>query len=647
MAKPIEVTDPSVLSQLNFGGDTPTKRNVAVTDPAVLKQLNFGPAIQETVLDPTTRTTNPDTWADWIGPALQIGGSLAVASPAMTQGASLGFVVGGPVGALVGGLGGGVLSSAAMTFGGGYAGDYIEALIEGREFNPEEALKQSIDAAETDAIFTTVLGVAPPVVKIGYNASKQITGKAGASLKEIKLIDNLQAKVKELGGSLLPVMVDAQSKVAGYVTSVANASQVTKQTVNNYIDTYGLYMGNQVEAILTSLKAGTPKNQGEALQKLILQSDIALSKIVDPLYKAIEKTSNKANVVVRASEEAKKVALEFKNKYRAVKTNKKGEQVTTVNYNNAGVAGDVKYLEEIPNDLTFWEAHLRLSQVKKTLDTVTGANLDKNRAEVIGKTIDVLKNAMDDAAEGATNAPLLKRQYQEVTDLYSSGKKVVFSTWMEKALKVEDPTKIGAMLTATGNTVGIVEIKELMKLAAKYKNKLPKGVKVKGLDENPLIGIRKGFLEATLRSGSKESIVSFKALRTKLSDPKYRETFNELFKGSAVSKKIDTLMDELTILERAESLGSGFQLSIASGEVGVLKNPSILAMFKASLPAFIANRGIKPANVDKAISMLKAANAAEARGIVLPPEFAVQLGNLIQSGVKGGIVLSGAVNMSE
>ena len=277
-------------------------------------------------------------------------------------------------------------------------------------------------------------------------------------------------------------------------------------------------------------------------------------------------------------------------------------------------------------------------------DVTGGANVDSARADVLGETADVLQRAMDNAAK--TN-PVLKAKYKEATDFYKRGKDVVSSTWLKKALKVDDPTKIGAMLTQTGNTVGLQEIKNLKKLAAEYQASLGKGTKITGLSEDPLIGIRKGFLEATLRSGQADSIPSYKALRTKLADPKYRETFDELFKGSAAAKKIDNVLDELSILERAESLGSGFQLSVASGELGAVRNPSLLNVIKSALPAFVANKKIKPESVDKVISMLKTVSAAEAKGVILSPQFITELGNRMTTGIKTGIVTAGLIDSTD
>ena len=640
-----EVTNPDLLAELNFNAVSlePTD-NKEVTDPKLLAKLNFGDATEETVIDPTSTAEDPNTWADWIAPVLEVGSALAVASPAAATGATFGAPFFPPFGSAAGALVFSAGASAAAVFASKFAGEGAEALIEGREFNPDLAVQEALDAAQTDAIATTVLGIAMPSAKAAWSAGKQLTGKKALDAKQIDTVVDLQKKLKEYGSSLLPSMVAPQSRRAGFITSIANASQVTKQTVNNYIDGYGTYMGKQVEELVGSLKAGTPKEQGRALQALIGQTDQALRELVDPMYKAVEKLGKK--VIVDATEDAMNTAKKIKNNYRAKpKFNKEGKPIAQFNYPNSGVAGDIKYLEQLPNNLTFFEAHKRLSLVKKQLHDVTGgANVDSARANVLGETADVLQRAMDKAAK--TN-PVLKAKYKEATDFYKRGKDVVSSTWLKKALKVDDPTKIGAMLTQAGNSVGIQEIKNLKKLAAEYQASLGKGTKIKGLSEDPLIGIRKGFLEATLRSGQADSIPSYKALRTKLTDPKYKETFDELFKGSAAAKKIDNVLDELSILERAESLGSGFQLSVASGELGVIKNPSALNIIKAGLPAFVASKKIKPESVDKVISMLKTVNAAEAKGVLLSPQFITELGNRMTTGIKTGIVAAGVIDSTD
>ena len=640
-----EVTDPALLATLNFGEvDLDSSSNQEVTDPVLLASLDFGDEPEEIVTGTRPEQKDPNTWADWIAPVMEIGSALAVAGPAMTTGATVGAPFFPPVGSAVGALVFGVAGSATAVFGSKLAGEGAEALIEGREFNPDLAIQEALDAAQTDAIVTTVLGIAMPSAKAAWKTGKELTGKKALSPEQIDTVANLQKKLKEFGSSLLPSMVDPKSRAKAFITSVANASQITKQTVNNYIDGYGLYMGKQVEEMVSKLKAGTPKEQGRALQTLVNQTQAALEELVDPLYKSVEKLGKK--VIVRAADDARATAKKIKiENYRASKLGKDGKPVLTYNYPNSGVAADIKYLEELPNDLTFYEAHKRLSLVKKNLHDVTsGANVDSNRALVLGETADVLKRAMATASE--TN-PVLRAKYKEATDFYKRGREVVSSTWMKKALAVEDPTKIGAMLTATGNTVGIVEIKNLKKLAAEYQAALPKGSNIKGLSEDPLIGIRKGFLQETLRGSQKDSIASVKSLRKKLQDPKYKETFDELFKGSSAAKKIDEIVDELSILERAESLGSGFQLSVASQELGVVRNPSILSLIKSAIPAFIASKKIKPESVDKVIAMMKTANAAEAKGVVLPPEFAVELGNRMLTGVKTGIVTTGLYDASE
>jgi hypothetical protein len=253
----------------------------------------------------------------------------------------------------------------------------------------------------------------------------------------------------------------------------------------------------------------------------------------------------------------------------------------------------------------------------------------------------MLKEAMDEAA--GTLSPALKKQYDEVTDMYNKGKNVVTSTYLKKALEVNDPVQIGAMLTADGLTYGIKEVKELKKLAAQYKAKLPKDSKVKGLDADPMEGIRKGFLEQILKVGPDSSIQSFQQLRKKLAEPKFKETFDELFKGTAAQKQLDTLFDELSILERVQSGGSGFQLAVAQGEFSAVRNPKVGILLKGFIPSFLASREIAPKNIEKVINMIKTAKAAENKGVVLPKGFDERLQQLL-TGQKVGLGLGALIS---
>jgi hypothetical protein len=576
-----EVVDPDMLLELNSVGQSPTASSTGgmtlVTDQAMLDQLNkgFNPEIEAVrasqlldVVDPEPE--DPETWADWISPVLEIGSSLAVAGPATAKGAAAGSVF-GPPGAFLGGLGAGVTATTVAVYGSRLAGEGVEALIEGREFNPDLAVQEAMDAAQTEALFSTVFGV------------------------------------------------------------------------KNYIDSYGKYMGEQAEQLLLSFKAAGPTKQGEVLQALITQTDQALREIVDPLYKNIDALGKK--VTVRSSEKAASLADSFKKDFRAKpRYTDKGKLIESslVEYPTSATKTAVNYLETIPNDLSFFEAHKRLSKVKARLNkAIRSTEQDPDRIEVLAATADMLKEAMDEAA--GTLSPALKKQYDEVTDMYNKGKNVVTSTYLKKALEVNDPVQIGAMLTADGLTYGIKEVKELKKLAAQYKARLPKDSKIKGLDADPMEGIRKGFLAQVLKVGPDSSIQSFQQLRKKLAEPKFKETFDELFKGTATQKQLDTLFDELSILERVQSGGSGFQLAVAQGEISAVRNPKVLVLLRGFIPSFLAAREISSKNIDKVINMIKTAKTAENKGVVLPKGFEERLQQLL-TGQKVGLGLGALVS---
>ena len=629
-----EVVDPNLLSSLSFGIDESQAPEITeVTDTAILESLkdSFSPEI-ETVLDATVpeinKPSDPETWADWIAPSLELSSALAVVGPATAKGAAVGGAIAGPPGAFVGGLLSGVSSSAAAVFASKFAGENIEDLIEGREFNPDRAVQEAMDSAQTDAIASTVFGLALPAVSKTYRAGKNfISTKKSLDTDKIDIIVDLQNKLKEYGGSLLPSMVTKDSKYAQVLTNVAKVSQITKGTVEKYLQSYGTYMGDQAKTLLETFKIGGPLKQGEALQSLITQTDQALREIVTPIYKNIDKLGK--DVVVDAGTEGRQLAKSLKQKYRAApRYDKEGREIPQFQYPNSSVASDIKYLETLPNDLSFYEAHKRLSLIKKRLyNAGRGTDVDADRVDILQETADMLQSAMNKSA-GDLKPELLK-EYKYVTDMYAKGQKVVTGTWLKKALEVNDPAQIGAMLTRKGNTYGFKEIEELKKLAAEYRAKLPKDSEIKGLDVDPMIGIRKGFLAETLRTSPEEGIGSFEKLRKSLQDPRYKETFDSLFAGTSTAKKLDTLFEELSILERVQAGGSGFALSVSSRELGGISEPRVGKLLRSFLPAFLANRAIAAKNIDKVISMTKAAKEATKQGKQLPKNFESRLQQLL------------------
>ena len=126
-----KITDPDTLLELNAN---PEPAMSLISDEKVLKQLRegFSPEI-ETVLNSqidkinTPQTQDPETWADWISPALELSSALAVIGPATAKGAAIGAPL-GPAGSVVGGLITGVAASAAAVYASRFAGENIEDL---------------------------------------------------------------------------------------------------------------------------------------------------------------------------------------------------------------------------------------------------------------------------------------------------------------------------------------------------------------------------------------------------------------------------------------------------------------------------------------------------------------------------------------
>ena len=108
--------------------------------------------------------------------------------------------------------------------------------------------------------------------------------------------------------------------------------------------------------------------------------------------------------------------------------------------------------------------------------------------------------------------------------------------------------------------------------------------------------------------------------------------------------KIDKLLDELEILERAASGGGGgaFSLTVRSGELAPVRNPNPSNLITGLLPGFL-RKAIKPETIDKSISLMKAMTEFEKRGKPVPKELSEKLVNLMTLGQRVGIGTIGSL----
>jgi len=252
---------------------------------------------------------------------------------------------------------------------------------------------------------------------------------------------------------------------------------------------------------------------------------------------------------------------------------------------------------------------------------------------------------MDDAS--AKLSPELQAQYRKTTAFYRKGSEVVNREYFKKALDVLEPSEIGAMMTRPGFQVGLNDVRELRKLADEYAAQLPKDSPIKEslnlLD--PMESIRRGYLESALKMAPEAGESSLQALRRNLSNPKFRDTFDNLFTGTATRGKIDNLLEELSILERASSGGGGgaFSLTVRSGELAPVRDPSAVSLIKGLLPGFLARKAINPETIDKTLSLMKASAEFTKRGQPVPKSVKEDLLKLMTRGQMVGLGSVGAM----
>jgi hypothetical protein len=607
-----------------------------VTDNKLLEELKtaFATEVKGGRQQVLKRVDKPETdkpsWADWVAPSLSISSSLAAGIPAARYGAMAGAAF-PPYGPAVGATVAGLAATIPLVFGSEYAGNAVEDLVEGREFNPDRAFQEAMDAAQTDAIIQIALPVIGTSAKTIYTGGKKLlTGKAGLTDDAIEEVADFQARLKDYDPDLTLLPAAATRGKKTYSTQIARVSQLSKKTVERLLTGYDKYMGAQINEVIGKFKGATPSEQGEALQTFIQQSKMAIDDIVDPIYKNIDKLGK--GVIVDPAQAGMVLAQQFKKKHRgkSITDPETGRITVRSAYPTSATASAVSRLRNLPSDLNFYEAHKRLSEAKKRLYNANKSTTkDSDLVEVLGAEVDMYAKVMKEAAD--TLSPALRKEYEDVTNFYSKSRDVVTASFLDKAVKVLDPSQIGAMLTKDGLEVPVSQIKNLKKLAAELKSNLPKGSTVKGLDEDPLSGIRKGYLEQMFKLGGEGGQKSIAKFQKKLQEPKFKATFDALFEGTPVVKNMERVLKDLDILDSINKGGGGLQLSVAGAEYGVAKgsNPNILTSIRDLIPSFLAKRNIKQKNVDKLINMIKAATEAERRGVKLSPAYAMELNNLL------------------
>jgi hypothetical protein len=697
-----QVTDPMTLALLR-GEPVPTEgmeaspaavpavdmpmtvnKTGAVTDPDLLSKLdyaweaeNINPSdIIDTLTYETTSGEEINPF-DWKKMAAGMSASIAASIPEGKKGYQWGQrltqklpnrgvygVVKAAVPVVTGAVRGSLASAGALG-ATEFSYDTVDALVSGEEFDPSEAFEQAWDAAETDFIYSSAGSLGLPIVAKGYRVTKEgakvlrakfpkkkpITGKAGLADTSINQVAKLQEQLKEMGGSLLPSMVTGKD-VPKLLEQIAKVSKFTRGTVENYFNIYGQFMGKQIEDMVGMFSNQGPRKQGKVLQAFIAQNDNALAKIVDPLYKGLAIKGK--GVVVDIRQQARELADEIgqSGQYRAQpKVTEEGKLLKRTTA-RGGVAQVISDLKATPDNLNFYEAHQRLSKIKSTIsDLRASSNPDNNLVDVLIKHQRLMESGMDEAASRLS--PTLQKEYADVTAYYRKGRQVITAEWLKAAMKNNDPATIGRILTQDGLSEGLIQIKQLRKAAADFKKDLPKPPKgssqreideynemLKGLDVDPLEGIRRGFLDEMLRTSPDDAIGSAQQFANKLKQPRFRETFNELFKGTGVPSKMDEMLENLIILSRTDKAQQGFALTLAGAEQKMVSDPKIGIIFKSALPAFLAGLKIRPSSIDKMISLQKAAIAAEKGGVDISQQLLLSLEKLTRRGNIAGTTLS-------
>ncbi len=257
-----------------------------------------------------------------------LGGSIAGGVAGSMVGAFYGSAI--PiVGTAIGGLIGGALGTAAGYFGG----EAAESYVEDRDFDVEKATEEAVKEGVTDAVFSAGFGVIGKTLKTVYQPIrglfkpkyfatsadsaaadvamaiqrgettlaevvargdftegyiKEVQEQLAKRGEELDIAENLQRKLTDVGASMMPSQ--AAKEYGTYAQDYASSSIFLKSLYDDALAKQDTFILKQFQDILGDTTANKTRLEvGEALQALVKDSDLALQKVVEPLYKTIDK----------------------------------------------------------------------------------------------------------------------------------------------------------------------------------------------------------------------------------------------------------------------------------------------------------------------------------------------------------------------
>lgn len=655
---------------------------------------------------------NQATKADYISTVTETGGAVAGA----LYGASLGTTF-GPVGTFVGGLLGGAVGAGTGYFGG----ELAESYVEDRDFDLTTATEESLEAAAKDAAFGAGFGILGKGLKTVYQPISKFfspqyfssTGEAAATDlalairrgdttldnviasgefseqylqevvqnlgkrgEELQIASELNQKLMQKGGGLLPVQAVPESKAGRLGQDYASSSMFMKQEYENSLKTQDKYIVDQFKEILgRSTDDLTREETGEALIKMVEDSDTALKAIVTPMYQIIDK---EGAVFLKTGNIKNRVRSAYLSLPKSKKTSSVKAVLDKVNNINTALSPKEVYKKlrelrelkgRIGNDPT---ANKMLSIATRNLENIFNTNKNIVRPQ---SAIKRGEDALDELITKEGTTGILGKHKTIANKLTSMRPNMSFSeahTELStlKSLQRDMERSVGEKNTKAEKLIGeaITDLSKSMDSAAQNFNPLllEKYKDLSGLYKEGINTIHGGWVSKALKkdnvadigqylvkSGENLAVQDLKKLMSKAKElkvtvdgenmiksiekefinnlfptgspqhfnnflqkmelGKFSDTFNAIV-GKEKGDKLYKLAQEVDLMSKGiEGSEAALSLAVRGAELGAIRNPGLSSLL---YPVFstLARKQIDPKVVDKKINIAKAINSQLQKG---------------------------------
>lgn len=450
------------------------------------------------------------------------------------MGGLVGGIGGGIVGGIFGGPPGAFLGSAVGAGLGGAAGEAGEQVFRKEPVEPSRMAMAGVEEAAWDVGGNLVLKGLGKTIRIGADklgfskdsipdankAAQEFLRQQGSSLTASQRTGS--GFLESLEGMLqTPVTADIFKRKENEIKAALQAGN--KNILKNLVNS------PEFEA---AIRSGTSSQRasGEVLQGFIREGEQALSKAVDPEYKAI------------FADKDSRVSM-FSVRQWADKLLSDPAALT------AGQRSILKEMQTLPPQVDVNILHqMRSRWLAENRDKYSslGTEKDSRASGTISEVIKKFDEAMDFSAGQTLDLQTLAR-YRQVTKTYREGVQGLQTEAIQSAL-AKNPEEVGAFLFAAGKETPINELYKSISAAQKLTGKESKQI---------LDALRYGYLEAM--TSTPENMLKF--AKTLEQDKAARNTFNVLFGDPQQRKAIEAMNKaaELGLVEPAARQGLQLQ----------------------------------------------------------------------------------------